>query len=170
MLANWGVPKDLIGRFDQYETQANSSREELKELAKEVAVLRAENNTVRCFFTDRLLNIYENLSIRDVETTEALRTILTLHRDEHRLNQQLREAMNRLETLIGQPLSQTLDQANTVLPPLPAAPSSPHQPNASNPAGTALATDSPIPIQASKKRDTSSRPEDIDGLSKRRKV
>ena len=153
-------------RFDWYETQLNSNREELKELAQEVAALRGENNTLRRFCSDRLLNIYETLGTRDVETTEALRTILTLHHEEHRLNQRHREVTTRLEALLGQPLSKALNQADAVLPPLAIPPPSP-------PAGTEsgrLSADIPMSIQASNKRGTSSRPEDTDTSAKRQKL
>lgn len=140
-------------------------------MAQEVVALRAENNTVRRFFTDRLVHLYENMSARDVQTTEALRTILTLHRDEHRLNQHLREAMNRLEALLGQSLCQALDQDNPALPPLRTSPPSPHDnDNPSSPVGTGSAANASTPIQASNKRGTSSRPDDINGSAKRQKL
>lgn len=61
-------------RFERYETEANRHREEMRELAQEVAAARAESTTVRRFCADRLIKVYEHLSTRDVEMTEALRT------------------------------------------------------------------------------------------------
>lgn len=178
LLATFGVPKDMADRFDRYETEVNTNREELKELAQKVAALTAENHTLRHFCSDRLFNMYEALSTRDVETTEALRTILTIQHEEHRLNQRHLEATNRLEVLLRQPLSTALNQADALLgplPPLPVSPSSQSE-NRSNAAGTAgtksgeFAADVPASIQTSNKRGTSSRPEDIDNTAKRQKL
>ena len=55
------MPKELADRFDQYETAGNSNREELRELAQEVAALRAENNSLHRFVSDFLLQMHEVL-------------------------------------------------------------------------------------------------------------
>lgn len=168
MLATFGIPKDLLARFDRYETQDNSRHEELRELAQEVAALRAENNSLRRFCSDRLFNIYENLAARDVETSQAFRTILELHRNEYQLNQNVRDAINRNEALLGQPLSNFSNPADAVLSshavPPPSPPPNDHGSNTAGPSADLLS------IQAPTKRDTSSRPEDVENPAKRPKL
>ena len=112
----------MADRFERYETEANTNREELKELAQKVEALRAENTTLRRFCSNRLFNMYEVLSTRDVEITKALRTVLTIQHEEHRLNQHHVEAMNQLEILLRQPISEALNQADAALSPLPPFP------------------------------------------------
>lgn len=153
-------------RFERYETEANRHREEMRELAQEVAAARAESTTVRRFCADRLIKVYEHLSTRDVEMTEALRTMLTVHQDEHRLNQRLREGTIRLEALIGQTSSQTLSPPNIGPSPLPAPSPLPVPPPASPPTE---ANAEPTNFQGSQKRGISSGPDTADKAAKRQK-
>lgn len=171
LLVEFGIPKDLLERFERYETEANTSREELRELSQEVAALRAENNSVRRFCADRLCHVYETLGARDSETIEAFRSLASIHHEEHSLNAHLREAMEKVEALLGHPLSYALDPTNAASPLLVDPPLSAHG-DESNTAGTEF-TEAPthIPaVQAPGKRDTSSRPADLEVPPKRPKL
>lgn len=166
-LLGWGVPKDLAERFDQYENQANSNREELKEMAQQLAALRSENSTLQRYFADRLVAMYENLARRDVGITEALRVMLTFNSREQAQSAHFRDEIVRLEALLRQPAA---DDA-----PLPTLqphrlPSLPLAAELDPPAdGPATPTDMPPPIEAPQKRAMTPDPDDSGGPPKRQK-
>jgi hypothetical protein len=150
---------ELVERFDRYELEANTNREELKELTQQVAAIKAENDSLRRFVTGRLFKIYEVLNTRDVETTAVVRNLLTMQHEDQAINQRHLETTTRLEALLSrQPLGAALPAST---------PPNEHDPNAQGTESGELAAD----IAAStNKRGTSSRPEDVESAAKRQKV
>jgi hypothetical protein len=168
------MPIELVERFDQYEAAANTQREELKELVKEVAALKAEKHTLARFFGEKLLKVYEVLGTRDTETNEAVRSLLAMHQVDQRLYQQHAESVNRVEGFLArQSLSAALNVPEAILHP-PASPASPTSPssvrdeneNDNAEQGELVANSRPM----TNKRGTSSRPDDLDSAAKRQKV
>ena len=96
------MPKNLAERFDDYEAQANSNRDRVKGLANEIKAIQEENTSLHCFCFDHLITIYKHLSACNVKTRESLHLILTMHRDEQRLNVHLHKLVQHLEALLGQ--------------------------------------------------------------------
>jgi hypothetical protein len=157
----------MVEHFEQYESAANTQREELKELVKEVAALKAEKHRLARFFGDKLLKMYEVLGTRDTEMNEAVRSLLTMRHVDQCLHQQHAESMNRVEGFLAhQPLSLALNVRNTTLhPPASPASSACDENENDNPEQGELVAN-PHPMTNTNKRSTSLRPDDLDSAAK----
>jgi len=103
------LPPDIVERLAAYESASRVDREVVAGLSEKVARLEAENRSMRDWFSDRLLSVWENTRSRDAGVMQVLQNMHTLLMEESSRQGRLQVTAQNLESLLKVPSLLPLD-------------------------------------------------------------
>jgi len=94
------LPPDIVERLARYESASRVDQEIVAGLSEKVARLEAENRSMRDWFSDRLLSVWENTRSRDAGVMQVLQNMHGLLMEESSRQDRLQVTAENLEALL----------------------------------------------------------------------
>ena len=132
------LPPDIVERLARYESASRVDQEIVAGLSEKVARLEAENRSMRDWFSDRLLSVWENTRSRDAGVMQVLQNMHGLLMEESSRQDRLQVTAENLEALLkvsSLPPLDTPDSNNAANDSTP-RPAHPPAPTVTNPTAT----------------------------------